>query len=166
MNDEKESVGGKGLKVTDKRMFTAAGELRDEYRHLDEEVVVESAPGSSPEKPADEPAREPVPTAPASATEEPSEASPRLEIPGTPPGMGAPSFLDLVTLLAEPVALYLGDIELPDGKSAENLEMARLHIDLLDVLRRKTAGNLDAAESGLLEDLLYRYRLRYVQKRD
>ena len=43
--------------------------------------------------------------------------------------------------------------------------MARLHIDLLDVLRQKTAGNLTAQESAFLEDLLYRLRVRYVQKR-
>ena len=45
------------------------------------------------------------------------------------------------------------------------MEMARLHIDLLEILRQKTLGNLTAQESGFLEDLLYRLRLRYVQKR-
>ena len=70
-----------------------------------------------------------------------------------------------MAVLAEPVSLYLGDIPLPDGQSAENLEMARLHIDLLDVLRQKTAGNVTAQESSVLEDVLYRLRLRYVQKR-
>ncbi len=82
--------------------------------------------------------------------------------PGSDPG---PSFFDLVALLAEPIALYLGDAQLPDGQSVENLEMARLHIDLLDVLRQKSASNLTAQELGFLEDLLYRSRLRYVQKR-
>ena len=43
--------------------------------------------------------------------------------------------------------------------------MARLHIDLLDVLRQKTAGNLTAQELAVLEDFLYRARVRYVQKR-
>ena len=80
------------------------------------------------------------------------------------PGEG-PAFLDLVALLAEPVALYLGDAQTPDGQSHENLDAARLHIDLLDVLREKTAGNLSAQESGILEDVLYRLRMRYVQKR-
>ena len=36
---------------------------------------------------------------------------------------------------------------------------------LLDVLRQKTAGNVTAQESSVLEDVLYRLRLRYVQKR-
>lgn len=178
-------MGENDLKVTDKRMFTADGQLREEYRHLDDAAAPESA--SSPAPAAEEApssAAEPAtPVTPAAAPEEPPRAepavteatapaagaepeeTPRLEIPGTPEGLGAPSFLDLVTLLAEPIALYLGDVELPDGQSAENLDMARLHIDLLDVLRTKTAGNLDVGESRLLEDLLYRCRLRYVQKR-
>ena len=67
-------------------------------------------------------------------------------------------------MLAEPVPIYLGDMELPDGQSAENLEMARLHIDLLEVLGQKTAGNLSAQEKAFLDDLLYRMRVRYVQK--
>lgn len=92
------------------------------------------------------------------------ERGARLELPTSAPGPG-PSFYDLAAMLAEPVAIYLGDVELPDGQSAENLEMARLYIDLLDVLRQKTVGNLTAQESGFLEDLLYRMRVRYVQKR-
>jgi hypothetical protein len=174
-------VGDNHLKVTDKRMFTADGELREEFRHLEREAdapeqVSEQAPEQAPPPAASAPAPEPPPpteptteqpaAAPGLGVDEVSETAPRFEIPGTPEGLGAPTFLDLVTLLAEPIALYLGDAELPNGESAENLEMARLHIDLLDVLRRKTTGNLEVGESRLLEDLLYRCRVRYVQKRD
>jgi hypothetical protein len=67
-------------------------------------------------------------------------------------------------MLAEPVPIYLGDARLPDGQVATNLELARLYIDLLEILRQKTAGNLDAQERAFLEDLLYRLRVRYVQK--
>jgi hypothetical protein len=139
----------KELKVTDKRIFTPEGELREEYRFLEEKsttAVGESEP---------EPEREP-PGASRDA---------RLELPTTPPQLGGPSFFDLVAMLAEPVALYLGDAPLPDGQSAEDLEMARLHIEMLDVLRQKTAGNLTAQESAVLEDILYRLKVRYVQKR-
>jgi hypothetical protein len=181
-------VSDNELKVTDKRMFTADGELREEVRHLDDETpAVAESPGETalPSEPEDGPREEPdspppstseaggaprpaaAPEVPPAATEHdpPAEDSPRIEIPSTPGGLGTPTFLDLVTLLAEPIALYLGDAELPNGESAENLEMARLHIDLLDVLRRTTAGNLEVGEARVLEDLLYRCRLRYVQKR-
>ena len=83
----------------------------------------------------------------------------------TPAGPGQPTFFDLVSVLAEPISLYLGDSTLPDGESMENLEIARLYIDLLEVLRQKSAGNLDPEEQKFLDELLYRIRMRYVQKR-
>jgi hypothetical protein len=162
-------------------MFTSDGELREEYRFLDEEGNREpaapaatsepAAPAPPPASPAaSDPRRAPVydatydaEPAPRGGLGERSE-SVRLDLPGTPPGLG-PSFYDLAAILAEPVALYLGDMELPDGESAENLELARVHIDLLDVLRQKTVGNLTAQEAAFLEDLLYQLRVRYVQKR-
>ena len=145
------------LKVTDKRMFTPDGELREEYRVLAEKstaptgataAVTEPAPAAAPSRPAPQPA-----------------AAAPMDLPEMPPVLGGgPSFFDLVEMLAEPVAVYLGDAVLPDGQDATNLEMARFYIDLLAVLRQKTAGNLSAQESAFLEDLLYRMRVRYVQK--
>jgi hypothetical protein len=149
------------IKVTDKRMFTADGALKEEYRFLDEKSTAPAAP-SEPERPA---VPEPAPyEAPPRRGPEP-EPPPSLDFPGAPPEMGGPGFYDLVAMMAEPVPIYLGDARLPDGQVATDLEMARLHIDLLDVLRQKTAGNLDAQERAFLEDLLYRLRVRYVQKR-
>ena len=161
MSDEK-------IKVTDKRMFTADGRLKEEFSFLAEprvppaqETEAEVSPPPAPAPPEDV---EAVPEA-QMPPGYPDESTARLELPGTPPGLGRPTFYDLVSLLAEPIAIYLGDLELPTGESAENLEMARLHIDLLDVLRQKTAGRLNVQEAGFLEDLLYRSRVRYVQKR-
>jgi hypothetical protein len=168
------------MKVTDKRMFTADGELREEFRHLEAERARGQEPPAAipaPEPPPPQPPPPPPPPPPAGAEARdmtggslpglPSEGSGRahVELPTTPPEMGGPSFFDLVGLIAEPVAIYLGDVRLPDGESAENLEVARFHIDLLDVLRQRTAGNLSAQEASVLEDVLYRLRLRYVQKR-
>jgi hypothetical protein len=166
----------KDIKVTDKRIFTPEGALREEFRHLEEPGQAAAATAAAPERPAAPSRQEPAPARDAAApapSQRPAmppgyaddEPSPRLELPGTPPGLGAPTFYDLVAMLAEPVAIYLGDAQLPDGQNVENLEMARLHIDLLDVLRQKTAGHLTAQESAVLEDVLYRLRLRYVQKR-
>ncbi len=158
----------KSIKVTDKRMFTADGELREDFRDLDRD---ERAGGEPPAAGAAEapPPREADPPAPAVDRESPPTGAagewPPLEIPGAPPGAGALGFAELVSVLAEPIAVYLGEVQLPEGESMENLEAARFYIDLLDVLRAKTAGNLSAAESRMLEDLLYRFRLRYVQKR-
>ena len=144
----------KEIKVTDKRMFTPDGQLREEYRVLSEKSTA-AATAAAPE-PA--PAAPPAPEPPAAA------ASALLDLPEMPPELGGPSFFDLVAMLAEPVPIYLGDAVLPDGQDATNMEMARFYIDLLGVLRQKSAGNLTAQESAFLDDLLYRMRVRYVQK--
>lgn len=207
----------KEIKVTDKRMFTPDGRLREEYSFLEEDRPAAAEAPQPPQQPqqpqqntAKDPARAGAGQAPGPGEPEPGrdargardrtqdlsggwerderqerhdrqgrrdegrrreapqpfaeEPTARLEIPDSSPGP-APSFFDLAAMLAEPVAVYLGDVDLPDGQSAESLEMARLHIDLLDVLRQKTAGNLTAQEAAFLEDLLYRLRVRYVQKR-
>lgn len=175
-------MGDKQIKVTDKRMFTPEGELKEEYSFLEGKATA-PAEEPAPVPSAGDTGRTEAPDRGAGAAQGPGpggsdprlqrEAAPPgrgpemppLELPGTPPGMGAPTFFDLAAILAEPVALYLGDMPLEDGQTAENLEMARLHIELLDVLRQKTAGNLTAEEAAFLEDLLYRMRVRYVQKR-
>jgi uncharacterized protein DUF1844 len=153
----------KEIKVTDKRMFTPEGELREEYRFLSEKSTAAAAaePAADPVPP---PERRPEPPPQAPRRSEPEPAS-RVDLSTTPPELGGPSFFDLVAILAEPIPIYLGDAPLPDGGDATNLEMARLHIDLLAILRQKTAGNLSAQEAAFLEDLLYRLRVRYVQKR-
>ena len=152
----------KEIKVTDKRMFTPEGDLREEYRFLHEKST--SAPQAEP-APAPEPRaaeRSPAREAPQRAPEPPPAP---LDLPEEPPELDGPSFYDLVAMMAEPVPIYLGDARLPDGQVATNLEMARLHIDLLEILHQKTAGNLTPQERAFLEDLLYRLRVRYVQKR-
>lgn len=141
-------------------MFTPDGRVREDYVEPEDSVPAESAAAPIATPPAGPAAAvfEPEPAPPAAS------AAPPLELPGAPAGLG-PSFLDLVGVLTEPVPFYLGDAALPDGQTMENLDAARLHIDLLDVLRQRTAGNLTAQEQGVLEDLLYRLRVRYVQKR-
>lgn len=167
------------VKVTDRRMFTPDGQLRDEYSFLAEaeepkqeapsggeaEPPAAASPVSAPESvasPGTGAAAKPPPEPPGGAA---AGGGRPLEMDLGPSPAGEPGFVDLLSILAEPVAIYLGDVELPDGRSAENLDAARLHIDLLDVLREKTVGNLSSQEAAVLEDLLYRLRLRYVQKR-
>jgi hypothetical protein len=154
------------IKVTDKRMFTPDGRLREGFEQL-ESSEPEAAPAAQSVA-----APEPAPPAPLSEPEpepgppgwESAGRGPALELPGAPPGLG-PNFADLVAALAEPATLYLGDVPLPDGASAENLDAARYYIDLIDLLRQRTAGKLSAQEHAFLEDVLYRLRVRYVQKR-
>ncbi len=140
------------LKVTDKRMFTPEGELREEYRQA----------GEAPPTAASEVATaDPAPTEAPVPGGSPAPASARASGP-----LGLePDFFDLLAALAEPAALYLGESALADGTIRVDLELARVHIDLLAVLEEKTGGNLTPEEAAALEDVLYRLRMRYVQKR-
>ena len=166
------------LKVNDKRMFTADGELREEFRHLEEPGADGGADGSAAATPSEEPAPEreaeaATPAASVDDEERSSDASPPVESAvespvESPEEVGSPEeagFLNLVGLLADHAAVYLGETPVADGKTMLDLRAAHAHIDLLDVLRRKTAGNLSEQESNLLADVLYRLRLAYVDKR-
>jgi hypothetical protein len=143
------------IKVTDNRIFDDDGELREEYRFLDSES---SPPAEAARGPRRGPVASPGVGAPDAATAG-ARPSPRPAA-----ASNHPRFLELVAVLAEPIALFLGDARLPDGQTMEDLERARHYIDLLSVLQEKTRGNLGAAEAATLEDLLYRLRLRYVEK--
>ncbi len=72
---------------------------------------------------------------------------------------------ELVALLAEPASIYLQQAQIPDGQAAQHLELARLHIDLLALLKIKTAGNLTPEEQAVLDDALYQLRFHYVEMR-
>ena len=159
----------KKIKVTDKRMFTPDGELREEFRGSIEDKAP-PIPEADAGDPSGSPAKPATPTPPpdevaATPVEPGSEPSARVEVPGLGGAADKPEFADLVAVLAQPIAMYLGDMPLPNGESAENLDAAKLYIDMLEVLKEKTVGNLSAQEQGLIEDLLYQIRLRYVQKR-
>ena len=159
------------MKVTDRRMFTDDGELREEYRFLEQQKG--EAAGAAAEQPPSVAGPESAAGRSEARTGGPEQAAaapppPRsetAEAPHMPPlGAQSPGFMDLVAVLAEPIAFLLGDAQLPDGQSAQDLPRARLHIDLLAVLQEKTRGNVSEQETALLEDLLAQLRMRYVEK--
>ncbi|MCA9666581.1 MAG: DUF1844 domain-containing protein [Myxococcales bacterium] len=58
--------------------------------------------------------------------------------------------------------VHLGEAPDPDGRTHLDLDLARQTIDILDMLRDKTHGNLEDDEARLLDDLLYNLRLRFI----
>ncbi|HEX9751665.1 MAG TPA: DUF1844 domain-containing protein [candidate division Zixibacteria bacterium] len=50
------------------------------------------------------------------------------------------------------------------GKIERDLDSARHSIDLLEMLRRKTQGNLAPEESQLLDHVLYELRMNFVEE--
>lgn len=73
-------------------------------------------------------------------------------------------FSTFITSLSTSALLHLGIIPTPEGEELQkSLPLARQTIDILELLRDKTRGNLTEAESGLLERLLFDLRMAYVQ---
>lgn len=76
-----------------------------------------------------------------------------------------PSQIDFGTFLlslATSALMYCGE-EIPGVKTEKNLELAKQNIDLLAVLKEKTKGNLSTDEAELLEGLLQRVRISFVE---
>jgi hypothetical protein len=157
------------IKVTDKRLFTDEGDLREEYR----DAI----------RPADEPLkREPVPEQPvreAPATSSgvregsahpetqsprsgPEERKPRqaaeLEHPETP----FTKFLDSLIVNAY---MAMGMIRHPYQEEVQaDLGAARQMIDIVTMLEEKTRGNLTPEESEYLEAHLGDLKLAFVRR--
>jgi hypothetical protein len=144
------------IKVTDRRLFTEEGELRADLESYEDSAQEPAATRPGPAVAATPDAR----SDPAPATH------PELPAPGPEDAeaSGSPQFLDLVDLLCQQVALALGDPRLGAGAPPPDLQIARLYIDLLAVLQEKTRGNLTDEEAAVLEELVYRFRMLYVEK--
>ncbi len=76
---------------------------------------------------------------------------------------GPLSFSSFILGLSSTALIHMGVAPNPEtGKTEKNLAMARQTIDLLDMLKRKTAGNLDKGEEQLFTSLLTDLRTRFV----
>jgi len=140
-----------GLKVTDRRLFTQDGQLREDLPEQAEREREEQASAGSPIAGPDD--------APQGGTESAGFEHHPVE---EPPGV---DFTMLISAMAQPALLFLGEIPHPSsGKAEVDLEQARLQIDMLELLRVKCRGNLNADEEGLLERMLYQLRMLYVSK--
>jgi Domain of unknown function (DUF1844). len=79
-------------------------------------------------------------------------------------GEMAQRFIQFVMLQARQASLFLGRLPNPQtGKTEVNLDAARLFIDNLEMLRVKTAGNLTAQESEILQSVLADLQAAFVQ---
>ncbi len=74
------------------------------------------------------------------------------------------NFFELVNMLAMQAAISLGGMQGAAGEQIPPNPAAAKHcIDLLDVLKHKTEGNLTDEEKGALDAVLYELRGQYVQ---
>jgi len=73
-------------------------------------------------------------------------------------------FTSLVAMLASSAMQQLGKLVNPMTNQTEvNLEGAQVSIDMLEMLQKKTEGNLDEDEDRMLTDALSSLHMNYVQ---
>jgi Domain of unknown function (DUF1844) len=154
------------FKVVDRRLFTPEGEFRKEVaeqQDREREVV----PAASAANAAPAPAASAAP-----ATAGISAMPDRSATPGAAPAAApaedapkrSPAFENLVRSLGQNAAMLLGGYADPrTGQPMLDLEGAREMIDMLDVLREKTQGNLAAEEDTLLLDVLGNLKLAFME---
>lgn len=143
MNEE-----DKPIRVVDRRMFTADGELRPDFQ-------AEERPEPA-KPPAPAPATPPPPAAGAGPA--PTEGTPGAE------AVTSQAFIALVSFLASNVYAALG-VDPMTGERLQRREpaAARQMIDWLGALEQKTRGRLSFEESDLLSRVLYELRMAYVE---
>ena len=76
-------------------------------------------------------------------------------------------FSSIAILLYFPALVQLGLVEDPaTGGRQENLSLAKRNIDLLDLLKDRTKGNLEPEEQEFLDGVLDQLKLAYLKKAD
>jgi hypothetical protein len=171
----KEPQTPKELKVTDKRIFTPEGDIREEFR---QEI-----------KPAEPAAGAAVPPPP-KAPEAPRPAEPRREEKAAPPAEdrrqhdepppggedrrrtmadkaaspGSP-FTNFIEPLIAQAYMSLGMLRNPYQPQAKiDVAAARQMIEILSLLKEKTQGNLTPDEEDFLSTHLGDLKLAFVQR--
>jgi hypothetical protein len=156
------------IKVTDKRIFTPEGEIREEFRK-DIRPVEPTFTKPEPPPPAQEKS--------APAPRPPAQEERRTKTEGPPPGgerrrtladkaqnPGTP-FTNFLESLIVQAYMSLGMLRNPyQPKPVVDVEAARQMIEILTMLKDKTEGNLTEAEQDFLAAHLGELKLAFVQR--
>lgn len=161
-----DSKQDEGFKVVDKRLFTDKGELRqdavEQERRREEEAAEKKAAAAAQAKAAKDAAAT-AGTAPG-AQPDSQLASPDAGLPDSDAQQSSRSFQMLVDFLTRNAAAMLGGMADPrTGQAFLDLEGAREVIDMIDVLREKTRGNLAKADEDLLVEVLGSLKLTFME---
>ena len=111
---------------------------------------------------AEKAAPAPVPAAGASP-KEPPKAQPKAEPQEPLQEPKQTEFTFFISSLSMQALIALGEMPHPaTNQPHPDPEQARYLVDLLGMLQEKTKGNVSAEEAGLLENVLYELRMKYV----
>jgi hypothetical protein len=161
--------------VTDRRLFTSEGEIRQEVSQEEVSSVAASAPQPAP-------AAQPDPAPPAPGTDTPpaptaaeqkeqadayrksaKDLDARVELSGHSTKELEMTFERFMASLYMSAMLQLGLMHEQGGQPRVDLIGARQTIDTLSLLSEKTKGNLTSAEENFLQNCLYELRMAYVE---
>jgi hypothetical protein len=161
--------------VTDRRMFTSEGELR---QNVEETPRPEAPPSATTATRATERTKSPetqnpsIPPAPTAAEQrEQAEAyrksskdlDSRVELSGHSAQDLEMTFERFLASLYMSAMLQLGLMHEEGGQPRVDLIGARQTIDTIGLLAEKTKGNLTPAEENFLQHSLYELRMAYVE---
>jgi hypothetical protein len=126
-----------GFRVTDKRLFTAEGDLIEE--------VADGAPGPAGTIPS---------ASPGPAPQESPHAHEEFQM----------TFETLVMSLSSTAMVQLGIMVDPTtNQLGQNIPAAKQTIDILEILQQKTKGNLMDSEGKFLDNILYELRMMFLE---
>lgn len=140
-----------GFKVTDRRSSIAADPVEPQQDQNEAAQATAQTTAQAPEQPAPPP-QQPVDDTQAQAP----EFDQNMPLPEA-------NLLTLIFSLYTHTQICLG--LLPDPVSQQpqkDLNQAKYNIDMLTMLKEKTAGNLTSEEEQTLESVLYEVRMTYV----
>ncbi len=148
----------KELKVTDKRIFTPDGDIREEFKTdikpADPQVAKASEPVSPP-KPAERSAEQ---------TQERREEERRRTIADKATNPGTP-FTNFIEPLIAQAYMSLGMLRNPYQPQPKiDVAAARQMIEILNLLQEKTANNLTPDEEDFLATHIGELKLAFVQR--
>ena len=151
------------IKVTDKRIFTADGEVREEFRQeirpADPTIAQAERPSAKPEKPQPQPQQSarPVEGSP-TGQERRRTLADKAANPGTP-------FTNFIEPLIAQAYMSLGMLRNPyQPQTKIDPTAARQMIEIITLLSDKTKGNLTPDEDDFLSTHLGELKLAYVQR--
>jgi hypothetical protein len=76
-------------------------------------------------------------------------------------------FSNIVIMFQTAAMQHMGKLKNPiSDKIERDIEQAKISIDILEMIQKKTEGNLDEYEQKLLKSVLQELRLNYVYERD
>jgi hypothetical protein len=149
------------IKVTDKRIFTAEGDIREEFRSQITPSEPSAAPAPAPPAPEEPPTNERR----RESKEPPKETGDRRRTIADKAKNPDSPFANFIEPLIAQAYMSLGMLRNPYQPQAKiDVGAARQMIDILTLLQEKTAGNLTPDEEDFLHTHLSELKLAYVQR--